>query len=156
MEIPHYFFVATLGNSTSFLINPYKFRVLFLWYHWTPPCHPVWIFSGIAQLSNCFLSYIRLFFIIYLSGILVHRQVGRVIGQIWFILVKLLGDLLVQPAVSLLSITSGHSDRWCVLSLPHVQEYYLWLNNCLTVQIASFTWLDLGDQLRPTCSSIAR
>ena len=32
--IPHYFFLVTLGNSTSFLINPWKFHMLFLWYHW--------------------------------------------------------------------------------------------------------------------------
>ena len=30
MEIPHYFFLVTLRNSTSFLIKPYKFHVLFL------------------------------------------------------------------------------------------------------------------------------
>ena len=26
------FFLVTLGNSTSFLLNPWKFRMLFLWY----------------------------------------------------------------------------------------------------------------------------
>ena len=30
MEIPHYFFLVTLRNSTSFLINPQKFHLLFL------------------------------------------------------------------------------------------------------------------------------
>ena len=30
VEIPHYFFFVTLGNSTSFLINTQKFHVLFL------------------------------------------------------------------------------------------------------------------------------
>ena len=30
MEIPHYFFLLTLGNFTWFLINPQKFHVLFL------------------------------------------------------------------------------------------------------------------------------
>ena len=34
LEIPHYFFLVTLGNSTSFLINPWKFHMLFLWYPW--------------------------------------------------------------------------------------------------------------------------
>ena len=33
LEIPHYFFF-TLGNSTSFLDNPWKFNMLFLWYPW--------------------------------------------------------------------------------------------------------------------------
>ena len=37
--------LITLGNSTSFLINPWKFHMLFLWYPWKfhihnppPPC----------------------------------------------------------------------------------------------------------------------
>ena len=30
MEIPHYFFLFTLGNSTSFLMNSKKFHALFL------------------------------------------------------------------------------------------------------------------------------
>ena len=30
LEIPHYFFLVTLGNSTLFLINPWKFHMLFL------------------------------------------------------------------------------------------------------------------------------
>ena len=30
LEIPHYFFLVTLGNSTSLLINPLKFHMLFL------------------------------------------------------------------------------------------------------------------------------
>ena len=51
LEILHYFFLITLGNSTSFLINPCKFHMLFLWHPWKfhilKP--PVWIFSGIAQ-----------------------------------------------------------------------------------------------------------
>ena len=67
MEIPHYFFLVTLGNSTSFLINPQKFHVVFLCYPWkfhilSPP---VWILSGIAQLILilhlalfCYLSII--------------------------------------------------------------------------------------------------
>ena len=43
LEIPHYFFLITLRNSTSFLINPLKFHMLFLWYlrkfHiLNPPC----------------------------------------------------------------------------------------------------------------------
>ena len=36
LEIPHYFFLATLGNSASFLINPWKFHMLFLWFLWYP------------------------------------------------------------------------------------------------------------------------
>ena len=31
-EIPHYFFLVTLGNSTLFLIDPWKSHMLFLWY----------------------------------------------------------------------------------------------------------------------------
>ena len=36
LEISHYFFLVTLGNSTSFLINSWKFHSmwLFLWYPW--------------------------------------------------------------------------------------------------------------------------
>ena len=30
LEIPYYFFLVTLGNSTTFLINPWKFYMLFL------------------------------------------------------------------------------------------------------------------------------
>ena len=32
LEIPHYLFLVTLGNSTLLLINPCKFCMLFLWY----------------------------------------------------------------------------------------------------------------------------
>ena len=51
MEIPHYFFLVTFGNSISFLINPWKFQILFLWYPWkfhilNPP---IWLFTGIAH-----------------------------------------------------------------------------------------------------------
>ena len=34
IEIPHYFFLNTPGNSTSFLIDPWNFHVLFLKYPW--------------------------------------------------------------------------------------------------------------------------
>ena len=34
LEILSYFFLVTLGNSTSFLINPWKFHMLFPWYPW--------------------------------------------------------------------------------------------------------------------------
>ena len=34
LEIPHDFFLVTPGNSTSFLINLWKFHMLFLWYPW--------------------------------------------------------------------------------------------------------------------------
>ena len=46
LEIPH-FFLATLGNSTLFLINPWKLHTLFIWNLWkfhilnpppSPPC----------------------------------------------------------------------------------------------------------------------
>ena len=30
LEISHYFFLVTLGNSTSFLINPWKFHSMWL------------------------------------------------------------------------------------------------------------------------------
>ena len=36
-EIPHYFLLVIFGNSTLFLINPWKFHMLFLWYPWK--CH---------------------------------------------------------------------------------------------------------------------
>ena len=56
LEIPHYFFLATPGNSTSLLINPRKFHMLFLWYTrkfhiLNPPSpSPLFVFfSGIAQ-----------------------------------------------------------------------------------------------------------
>ena len=59
------FFLVTLGNSTLFLINPLKFHMLFLWYPWK--LHilnpPVWIFSGIVQLT--LMLHLGLFFIIY-------------------------------------------------------------------------------------------
>ena len=32
LEIPHYFFLVTLGNSPSFLTQSCKFHMLFLWY----------------------------------------------------------------------------------------------------------------------------
>ena len=55
LEIPH-FFLVTLGNSTSFLINRLKFHMLSLWYPLQipypqpppPQPPPVWIFLGIA------------------------------------------------------------------------------------------------------------
>ena len=31
LEIPHYFFLVTFGNLTSFLINPWKFYMLHPW-----------------------------------------------------------------------------------------------------------------------------
>ena len=34
LEIPDYLFLVTLWNCTSFLINPWKFHMLFLWYPW--------------------------------------------------------------------------------------------------------------------------
>ena len=47
-------FLNTLGISTSFLIDPWNFHMLFLPYSWKlhllkPSPHPIWIFSGIAQ-----------------------------------------------------------------------------------------------------------
>ena len=64
MEIPHYFFLVTLGNSTSFLINPYKFHVLFFSLE-IPYTQPRPLFGFFLEQPNCFLSYIWLFFIIY-------------------------------------------------------------------------------------------
>ena len=58
LEIPHYFFLVTPRNSTSFLINPWKFDILFLWYPWMeipypqPPC--LVFFFGIAHLKLSF------------------------------------------------------------------------------------------------------
>ena len=44
LEIPLYFFLITLGNSTLILINPWKFHMLFFWYpwkfHWYPRLNP--------------------------------------------------------------------------------------------------------------------
>ena len=53
MEIRHYFFFITTGNSTSFLINPWKFHMLFPHYPRNFHAHnlPVWIFSGIAHFT---------------------------------------------------------------------------------------------------------
>ena len=60
LEILHYFFLVTLGNSSLFLTNPWKFDMLFLWYPWkfhilppAPSC-PVCFFSGIAH--YCFVT----------------------------------------------------------------------------------------------------
>ena len=41
LEIPHYFFLVTLVNSTSFLINPWKFHMPFLWYPWKFHIYPL-------------------------------------------------------------------------------------------------------------------
>ena len=44
---PHYFFSITLGNSSSFLINPWKFHLQFLWYPWKIHIlNPTPIFDG--------------------------------------------------------------------------------------------------------------
>ena len=69
LEISHEFVLVSLGNSTLFLINPWKFCILFLVYSWkfsiSSPSPPVWIFSGIVQSrrpctgSNTF-QYIRM------------------------------------------------------------------------------------------------
>ena len=55
MEIPHYFFLNTPGISTSFLVDPWNFHMLFLqdprkFHVLNPPPPPIWIFFGIAQL----------------------------------------------------------------------------------------------------------
>ena len=62
LEISHYFSLVILGKSTSFLINPSKFCMLFPWYSWkfhtsTPS---VWLFSGIAQLAYLLRRVYRL------------------------------------------------------------------------------------------------
>ena len=53
MEILHYFFLKTLDNSTSFLIDPWHFHMFFLQYRIpleiSCPCNPVWIFSEIEN-----------------------------------------------------------------------------------------------------------
>ena len=55
LEISHEFFLVSLGNSTLFLINPWKFCMLFLEYSWKfyfltlPPHPPCLFFSGIVQ-----------------------------------------------------------------------------------------------------------
>ena len=66
------FFLVTPSKSTSFLINPWKFYMLFLWYPWkicilNPP---VLFFSGIAQSlhkfspNNCDLPEFQVLFLI--------------------------------------------------------------------------------------------
>ena len=51
LEIPHYFFLVTLGNSASFLINPWKFHMLFLWYlYHCIVCSP--LSAGVGWASN--------------------------------------------------------------------------------------------------------
>ena len=59
-KLCYYFFLVTLGNSTSFLINSWKFYIL------NPPTPPplVWIFSGIAH-YNVFFSFIQNIYTIY-------------------------------------------------------------------------------------------
>ena len=57
MEIPHEFFLNTPENSTSFLIDPWNFRMLCLEYPWKfrllsscpQPSIPCLDFSGIAH-----------------------------------------------------------------------------------------------------------
>ena len=41
MEIPQYFFLITPGISTSFLIDPWNLRMLFLQYPWNPMSLPL-------------------------------------------------------------------------------------------------------------------
>ena len=62
LEIPHYFFLVTLGNSTSFLINSRKLHMPFIWYPWKFNILNlfdirVWIFSGIAQSTSSQLNF---------------------------------------------------------------------------------------------------
>ena len=69
LEIPHHFFLDTFWNFSSFLINPWKFHMLFLWYpekfhilnpppptpHPTPySLPPVWISSRIGHYKTNF------------------------------------------------------------------------------------------------------
>ena len=69
LEIPQYFFLVTLGNSTLLLINRWKFHVLFLWYLWkfhilNPPPSTVqgfpylgeWGWSPLYQQKICSFS----------------------------------------------------------------------------------------------------
>ena len=51
LEIPDYFFLVTLGNSSLFLINFWKFRMLFFWYprKFHTPSPNACFFSGIAH-----------------------------------------------------------------------------------------------------------
>ena len=58
LEIPHDFFLVTHGNSTSFLNNSSKFKMLFLWHSWkfhilNPP---VWFFLKYSLLFEKMLS----------------------------------------------------------------------------------------------------
>ena len=62
------FSLVALGNSTSFLINPWKFHMLFVWYHCKfhilnlpppppPHLHPVCFFFGTAQCVQILGTY---------------------------------------------------------------------------------------------------
>ena len=68
LEIPHYFFF-TLGNSTSFLDNPWKFNMLFLWYPWPWKFRILnsllFFFSGIAHCISSFKGYVLQKFVKY-------------------------------------------------------------------------------------------
>ena len=65
LEILRYFFLVTLGddNSTSFLVNTWKFHMLFLWYpansiSSTPTPQPsIWFFLGIAHFKLSQLQF---------------------------------------------------------------------------------------------------
>ena len=61
MEIPHYSFLVTPGNSTLFLINHWKFHMLSLYTLGYPPPPPVWIFPGIAQYMLYFSSWANVY-----------------------------------------------------------------------------------------------
>ena len=104
MEIPHCFFLFTLGNSTSFLINSWTFHMLFLWYSWkfhilNPP---VWFeFLVMTEKYFCLLTffvikYFRFQFIFYAKiAPAPHKKVTP-----FFLLTPLKVEVLSSPSLS--------------------------------------------------------
>ena len=78
MEILHYFFLVTLGNSTSFLINPRNSMC----YFFDAPGNsissaPLFVDFFRMEQPNCFSSYIWLFFIIYQKLLLTRHVIPQ-------------------------------------------------------------------------------
>ena len=83
LEILHYFFLGTLGNSILFFIDPWKFHMLYLWYlrefHiLNPPCLD---FSGIA---HCAWGYQAVSQIIFWQSSVPFYSENRLSKLLWF------------------------------------------------------------------------
>ena len=94
LEIPHDFFLITPGNSTLFLINPWKIHLLFLQspYKVHMLNTPVCFFSDIAQ----WLSWYQFF-------ILMGRSAHILIGYIIFLSLFLYLDVVIRISMSTVS-----------------------------------------------------